>query len=78
MLVWKDAKKSKPARDERVLLKVAHRRFPLVGCWNSDIWEACTANLRCITDSWAHGGEVVESFSTDDVTHYAEIGKLPT
>lgn len=78
MLIWKDAKQSKPKQGDRVLLKIADENCPVVGYWGACTWEGCTVNFKVEADAYApHGVEILDVFSTEDVTHYAEIGDLP-
>ena len=42
---WKLATESKPKRYERVLLKIRHEDFPVVGFWGERKWDICTVNI---------------------------------
>lgn len=77
MLDWKKADQSKPTQGERVLLKIRYEDCPVVGYWGSARWEACCANHEVSCGTYCYGGIADGNFSSDEVTHYAEIGELP-
>jgi len=78
MLIWKDATQSKPKQGDRVLLKIANDNCPVVGCWGAGEWNGCDVHIDAESDAYCpHGANVIFTFSSEDVTHYAEIGDLP-
>ena len=73
---WHKANQWKPDQEERVLLKIKHEDCPVVGYWGCGEWEACTVNLeaRCCLGM---EDEVVQTFTSEDVTHFAYISNIP-
>ena len=69
---WKVATESKPKQGERVLLKIAYENCPVVGYWGAGEWEACTVNIRAVSDSL-----IDNNFDQNEVTHYAHITNIP-
>lgn len=66
---WKLATESKPKRYERVLLKIRHEDFPVVGFWGERKWDICTVNIL--------GSGLDGNFYQSQVTHYAHITDMP-
>lgn len=78
MLNWKLAKESKPKQGERVLLKIQWEDNPVVGYWGCGEWQACAVNHEVSCGQFCYGGMVDGNFKSDEVTHYAEIGEVPS
>lgn len=77
MLIWKDAKQSKPKQGDRVLLKIRYEETAVVGYWGAGEWEACTVNHRARQDGKHWDAHCEGNFKSSEVTHYADYGELP-